>query len=130
MNYLLDTNVFLWLLLDSPELSAEARRITRDPDNEIYLSVVSVWEILVKHRLGKLPLPNEVEPAAFLRRERLRHGIEILALDEEAVGTLTRLPDYHRDPFDRMLVCQAISASMILLTPDPQIQRYPVRARW
>lgn len=130
MNYLLDTHVFLWLLLDSPELSDRVREIIRDRDNEIYLSVVSVWEILVKQRLGKLPLPRETDPAAFLRRERVRHGIEILNLDEEAVGTLSRLPDYHRDPFDRMLICQAISAAMILLTPDAQIRRYPVRAQW
>lgn len=130
MNFLLDTSVFLWVLLDSPELSASARQAIRDRDNEIFLSVVSVWEILVKHRLGKLPLPAGVAPALFLQRERIRHGIEVLALDEEAVGTLTRLPDHHRDPFDRMLICQAISASMTLLTPDAQIQLYPVRTWW
>lgn len=76
MNFLLDTSVFLWVLLDSPELSANARQAIRNGDNGIYLSVVSVWEILVKHKLGKLPLPSGVAPERFLQRERVRHGIE------------------------------------------------------
>lgn len=130
MNYLLDTSAFLWLILGSPRLSAHARGLVSDPDAGAFLSVVSVWEILVKHRLGKLPLPPGTPPAALIRLERIQHGIESLALDEEAIGHLSQLPEHHRDPFDRMLICQAISGGLTLLTPDDVIRLYPVRTAW
>lgn len=130
MNYLLDTSAFLWFILDSPQLPDRTRHIIADVHNEVYLSVVSVWEILVKHRLGKLPLPGKDHPASFIRAERMRHEIETLPLDEQAVAQIANIPDHHRDPFDRMLICQAISQGMVLVTPDRVINRYPVRTFW
>lgn len=130
MNYLLDTSTFLWFILDSPQLPARTRDIIADAESEIYLSVVSVWEIVVKHQLGKLPLPANVPPASFIRAERMRHAIETLPLDEQAVAQITNIPNHHRDPFDRMLICQAISQGMVLMTPDPVIQKYPLRTFW
>jgi PIN domain nuclease of toxin-antitoxin system len=128
VKYLLDTCTFLWLVSDSPELSEAARHLFIDPDNDIYLSVVSAWEIIVKHNLGKLPLPGA--PHDFIRNNRIRHRIETLSLDEAAVLQLSRLPDYHKDPFDRMLICQAIAGGMVILTPDSHITQYPVRTEW
>ena len=128
MRILLDTCTFLWIAVDAPELSARARDLFREPENDVYLSAVSTWEIAVKHALGRLPLPDT--PETYVPRLRQRHGIEPLALDEEVTLYSTRLPSLHRDPFDRMLVCQAIVGGMVLLTPDPGIIQYPVRAIW
>lgn len=128
MNILLDTCTFLWIVSDSPELSDTARKSFSDPANEVYLSVVSAWEIIVKHDLGKLPLPEP--PHEFIKKWRVRHDIDSLPLDEAAVLQLSRLPGYHKDPFDRILICQAIAGSLVILTPDPRITSYPVRAEW
>ena len=128
MNILLDTCTFLWVVSGSPELSDTARRLYSDPGNEVYLSVASAWEIIVKNKLGKLPLPEP--PHEFIKNWRIRHEIDTLPLNESAVLQLSRLPDYHKDPFDRILICQAIAGGMIILTPDPEITRYPVSAEW
>ena len=128
MKVLLDTCTFLWVALGAPELSKQARETFRDPENEIYLSSVSTWEIAVKHALGKLPLPSP--PRVYVPELRQTHAIESLPLHEEETLYLARLPALHRDPFDRMLVCQAIVGGMVLLTPDTAIEQYPVRVRW
>lgn len=128
MRLLLDTCTFLWLIAGAPELSTRARDLFGDPDNDIYLSAVSAWEIAVKYGLGRLPLPEA--PERFVPAQRDRHGIQPLALDEESALHLARLPRLHRDPFDRMLVCQAIVHGLVILGPDPAITQYPVRAAW
>lgn len=125
---LLDTCTFLWIVRDSPELSPVARSLFVDPENIIYLSAVSAWEISVKHGLGKLPLATL--PHIYVPNERLRHDILSLPLDEGAAGTMSRLPALHNDPFDRMLICQAITHGLTLLTPDPLIHQYPVNVKW
>lgn len=128
MRLLLDTCAFLWLIRGRAEASARARALFADPANEVYLSAVSAWEIAVKHRLGKLPLGDI--PARYVPHERARHGIAPLPLAEADVLLLDKLPDHHADPFDRMLVCQAIAQQMTILTPDPLIARYPVLTNW
>lgn len=128
MRLLLDTCTFLWIILDSPELSPGARELFSDQGNEVFLSVASTWEIIVKHRLGRLPLPEQ--PRLFLPRQRRQHGVHSLPIEEDAVLQLARLPDYHRDPFDRILICQAIAHGLVLLTPDPAVTQYPVRTAW
>jgi PIN domain nuclease of toxin-antitoxin system len=125
---LLDTCTFLWIAVGAPELSERARDVFRDPENDIYLSAVSTWEIAVKHALGRLPLPEALE--TYIPRLRQRHGIEPLALGEEVTLHVARLPPLHRDPFDRMLVCQSIVGGMTLLTPDPAIVQYAIRTLW
>jgi len=126
--YLLDTCTFLWMVAGANALSERAARIIRDPDNEVVLSAVSAWEIAVKHRAGKLPLPDR--PDVFVRTQREAHLLGSLALAEAHVLTLPKLPEFHRDPFDRMLVCQAIAEGMVILTPDAAIGQYPVRTLW
>lgn len=128
MELLLDTCTFLWIVTDAPELSGPARNLFQDRGNRIYLSAVSVWEIAVKHAMGRLELSGP--PDKFIPATRTQHGIDSLPLDEEATLFLPRLPDLHRDPFDRMLVCQALSGGLTLLTPDENIARYPVQVLW
>jgi PIN domain nuclease of toxin-antitoxin system len=128
MNVLLDTCTFLWLIEGSSKLSAIARMAFQDPSNTIHLSVVSAWEIAIKHALRRLVLADR--PERLVPSERARHGIESLPLEEHAVLHVGRLPAAHADPFDRMLVSQALAHGMVLLTPDPLIQRYPVRTLW
>jgi len=96
--------------------------------NEVYLSAVSSWEIALKHRLGRLPLPTP--PRRLVPQMREAHGIETVPLDGDAALQEAHLPDLHRDPFDRMLVCQAIVHGLVILTPDPGVEQYPVRTAW
>lgn len=128
MRLLLDTCTFLWVAGDSSELSVRAREEFAKAENEIYLSAASAWEIAVKHRLGRLPLP--VGPADFVPTQRKAHGIEPLPIDEEAALYVAQLPDLHRDPFDRLLVAQATLQGLVLMTPDPAIREYAVRTLW
>ncbi len=128
MSFLLDTCTFLWIISDASELTDKVKKLFRDTENEIYLSAVSAWEIMVKHSLGKLPLPTE--PIEFITEQRKRHEIHTLSLDEASVFHLSELPNAHRDPFDRMLVCQAIENDLRILTPDPMIKQYPVKVAW
>ncbi|MEQ1527265.1 MAG: type II toxin-antitoxin system VapC family toxin [Gallionella sp.] len=125
---LLDTCTFLWVIRDSPELSPNARSIFIDPENTIFLSAVSAWEISVKHGLGKLPLT--VSPHIYVPAERLRHNISSLPLEEGAASAVSRLPPLHNDPFDRMLICQAVTHGLTLLTPDSLIHQYHVNVTW
>ena len=82
----------------------------------------------MKYRLGRLPLPEP--PDIYVPRQRARHRIEELPYYESAALQISKLPDFHKDPFDRMLIAQSIAESMILVTPDPVIHRYPVRCLW
>lgn len=128
MTLLLDTATFLWWVTDSPRLSGPARSALTDPDNEVWLSAVSAWEIALKHTLGRLQLPEE--PEALLPRLRSQHGVGELSLSEAAALQLPKLPALHRDPFDRMLACQAIAHGMTVVTSDPALRRYPIRTFW
>ncbi|MFZ9737614.1 MAG: type II toxin-antitoxin system VapC family toxin [Prochlorotrichaceae cyanobacterium] len=124
MRILLDTHIFLWFISGNAQLSRNVRDAIRDPDNEVYLSVVSVWEAIVKYQLGKLPLPEH--PETYLPQQRDLHQIASLALEESSVLQLAKLPPLHRDPFDRMLICQALHNSLIIVTVDSAVRAYPV----
>jgi PIN domain nuclease of toxin-antitoxin system len=125
---LLDTCTFLWLVSGADELSDRARTLVADPANQVLLSASSAWEISVKHALGKLPLPDD--PRQFVATERTRHRIDALPIDEAAALNVGRLPPLHRDPFDRMLVSQAMLGGYTILTPDRSITQYPAAATW
>ncbi len=124
MKLLLDTHVFLWLISGDARLSSKLRSSIRDPENDVYLSVVSVWETIVKQQLGKLSLPEPAE--SYLPEQRKRHLIAPLPLDEASVAQLATLPNHHRDPFDRMLICQAKHWGLTIATEDAAIRAYPV----
>ena len=127
MKLLLDACTFLWIV-GGDRVSEAAAAAYRDPANEVYLSAASVWEITIKHQSGRLPLPEP--PDTLIPAERRLRGIAHLPIDEDAVYQLPKLPQLHRDPFDRILVCQAIAGSLAILTPDPLIRQYPVRVIW
>jgi PIN domain nuclease of toxin-antitoxin system len=124
---LLDSCTFLWLA-GSGSLSPLAASSIRNPSNEVFLSSVSAWEIASKHRAGKLLLPEP--PDHLIRTERELRGVAALAFDEESAFQVFRLPPLHRDPFDRMLISQAIAGGLAIVTPDPLIAQYPVRVIW
>lgn len=124
MKILLDTHTFLWYITADPKLPAAFQVAIQDPANEVYLSAASVWEAVIKYQLGKLPLPA---PAAdYLPHQRDTHGIAPLPIDEGAMGHLAALPPLHRDPFDRMLVAQALQYGLTIATVDPDVIAYPV----
>jgi PIN domain nuclease of toxin-antitoxin system len=125
---LLDTCTFLWLAGGSTSLPPAAVNGIRDPANEVYLSAVSVWEIATKYRTGRLPLPEP--PDRLIPIERDLRGVASLPFDEESALQVLRLPALHRDPFDRMLIAQAIAGSLAIVTPDPLVSQYPVRVIW
>jgi len=118
----------LWLTSDAKALSTQAKSLFKNTDNPVFLSSVSVWEILVKHQLGKLPLPTP--PKQFIIEQCNKHFIETLPLENDAIFHLAQLPNHHRDPFDRMLICQAIEHNLTLLTSDDLITQYPVKTAW
>jgi PIN domain nuclease of toxin-antitoxin system len=128
VNVLLDTCTFLWIGNGSKRLSDEARNLFGDPSNDVWLSSASAWEIAVKSSLGRLPLPAPVD--RFVPALRRELGIEALPVSEEAALMVASLPPLHRDPFDRILVGQALVEGLVILTPDPEIAAYPVRTRW
>ncbi len=125
MRVLLDTHIFLWYISAAPQMPSEMLEVLRNPQHDVYLSAVSVWEASVKYHLGKLPLPTA--PALYLPVQRELHRIATLSLDEKSIAHLDQLPPLHRDPFDRMLVCQAIEHGMSLATVDPLIRSYAVK---
>ena len=124
MRILLDTHIFLWFISGDTQFSMDIRDAIRDPDNEVYLSAVSVWEAIVKYQLGKLPLPEP--PETYLPKQRDLHQISSLNLDENSVIQLSKLPLLHRDPFDRMLICQALQNDLTIVTVDTAIRAYSV----
>jgi PIN domain nuclease of toxin-antitoxin system len=128
VNLLLDTCTFLWLVLGSSRLSARAARLIADPDNLRWLCVISVWEIAVLFSSGRFRLPSP--PQQFVRNGCGHHDIDLRWFFEADAFLEPGLPRIHRDPSDRMLVCQALSHGLTIVTPDPQIRRYPIPTAW
>src|SRR5690349_20761647 len=124
MKLLLDTHAFLWYITEDPRLRADAINAIRSESHEVFVSVVSMWEALAKHQLGKLPLPSPADE--YLRRRRQEHGFTPLAFDEPSLSHLLHLPMHHRDPFDRMLICQASQHDLRVVTSDRQFSNYPI----
>ncbi|MCP4417938.1 MAG: type II toxin-antitoxin system VapC family toxin [Chloroflexi bacterium] len=125
MELLLDTHIFLWFISGDKRLPHSWRTIIQEPANDIYLSVVSLWEVIIKFQLGKLPLPSP--PEVYLPQQRERHLISSLPLHEASVSYLAQLPNLHRDPFDRMMICQALHHNLTLVTVDAKIRAYSVK---
>ncbi|HYI13348.1 MAG TPA: type II toxin-antitoxin system VapC family toxin [Thermoanaerobaculia bacterium] len=124
MRLLLDTHAFLWYITEDPRLPGAWAEAIQEESNEVFLSVVSVWEALAKHQLGKLPLPSPADE--YLRRRREEHEVASLPFDEPSLTHLLRLPLHHRDPFDRMLICQALQHDLQVVTSDAHFVSYPI----
>jgi PIN domain nuclease of toxin-antitoxin system len=125
---LLDTHTFLWFLLDDPQLSATAKDFIIDPDNDIEVSPATYWEIAIKISLGKYELPEPYD--VFIEREITTNDFRILPIEPKHTAVLTTLPFHHRDPFDRLLIVQAIVEGMPILSIDPAFDAYPVTRLW
>ena len=124
MRLLLDTHIALWAIADSPRLSGKARRLINDPDNQIVVSAATIWEISIKHALARggpndMPISG-VNALGYFRQA----GYEILSISPAHAAAVEELPPIHADPFDRMLVAQAMNEPLRLLTADPRILRY------
>ena len=128
MRLLLDTAPFLWLAEDAPQLSEPARRGIADPANEVYLSAASSWEIAIKYGLGRLEL--RIPPEDYVPQQRRLHRIDSLPITEDTTLQVGKLPDLHRDPFDRLLVAQGIVGGLTIVTPDRLVRDYPVPTLW
>ena len=128
MRYLLDTCTLLWLARGDRALPQRVRDTLSKPGIAVTVSTASVWEIAIKHGLGRLPLP--VPLAQFLPDVRARYALDSLPIDEESALHVAKLPSLHADPFDRMLVSQAIVHGLTIVTPDPLVTQYPARTLW
>ena len=128
MRLLLDTHVFLWWASDAAELSDRVRELIGDEHNEIVFSVVSGWEIVIKSALGRLEVP---EPAdTYISSRVTSFGFTVLPVHLRHVLALTGLPDVHADPFDRLLVAQARTEGIAVLSRDERMRGYPVELIW
>jgi PIN domain nuclease of toxin-antitoxin system len=123
MKLLLDTHIFLWLIDDDKRLSAQYRQAIQDPNNEKFLSVVSIWECVIKYQIGKLNFSSS--PETYLPKERRKHLIKTLTVDENSIAQLIKLPLLHKDPFDRLIMAQALQHNLIIMTEDKLILAYP-----
>lgn len=122
MKLLLDTHLLLWAAQGRECLSSEAQRWMGDPDNELFFSVASLWEIVIKRGLGRDDF--KVDPRV-LRRSLLDNGYHELAIHSEHAVAVDALPPIHKDPFDRLLVAQATVEGITLLTADERVAEYP-----
>lgn len=130
MNYLLDTHTFLWWTDNALKLSSTVDAILRvpQPDQVVFLSVVSIWEIQIKNQIGKLPL---LQPLPTMVRNQLRlTNLRLLPIQPDHIYALNQLPKLHNDPFDRLLAAQALHENLTLLTSDALITDYPIRTVW
>lgn len=128
MKLLLDTCTVLWLARGDRSLSPRIRELIGRSGVEASVSVASAWEIAIKHGLGKLPLPLPL--AEFLPAVRARYTLSSLPVDEDSALHVAKLPRFHGDPFDRLLVSQAIVHGLTIVTSDPKITQYPARTIW
>ena len=128
MRLLLDTHTFIWWASESEKLSPRVRLLLNDPQNDLYLSTASIWEMQIKFQLGKL---TRHEPLAdSIKKQQTENALHILSVTLEHALALEHLPLHHKDPFDRMLVAQAKTEDLVLVTHDSQLAKYPIKTLW
>ena len=128
MRALLDTHVFMWWINDDPRLSEEAGLVLSDGRNELLFSVASGWEMAIKIRAGKLTVEGSLGP--YLLDRLSENAVAVLAISLRHVVGVADLAPLHRDPFDRLLISQALAENLPIVTADPEIIRYPVKTLW
>jgi len=127
MKLLLATHTLLWWDSEPEKLSQRALELCQNPENILILSVASIWEMQIKIQLGKLKIKM---PLSELIRQQQENGIGILPVEASHIFAVENLPNHHKDPFDRLLVAQAIVEDAVLVSADPLITQYPVRVDW
>ncbi len=128
MKILLDTQAFLWLSSDNKKLSKTARETFLNEKNNFFLSLVSIWEMSIKSSLGKLKFRSSME--RFILNESQENNIEQMTITFQHVIKVQTLPFYHRDPFDRLLVAQALIEDIPILSSDAALEKYGVNRIW
>lgn len=128
MTLLLDTHAFLWWVEGAPALGRRARAAVSNPDNEVFLSVASCWELAIKLSLGKLRLTQSLE--RFIPEQLTRNGFALLGIEFRHVARVADLPFHHRDPFDRVLVAQALVDELAIVSADGVFRKYGVTVVW
>lgn len=128
MKVLLDTSTFLWWVTDSDRLSDHARNVIGDGANEIWFSAVSSWEIVIKAGLGRVTLPED--PEQFLPKQCAANAFQVLSIHMRHTLRVATLPPIHRDPFDRLLIAQALTENLTILSSDTSLKGYPARVVW
>ncbi len=127
MRLLLDTHTFLWFIDDSPRLSGRAKALL-ESDVDLLLSVGSLWELAIKVSVGKLTLAQPYD--SFVQQQLTDNDIEILPISVAHLGLVITLPFHHRDPFDRLLIAQAIAEKMHIISVDGEFDAYPIKRIW
>jgi PIN domain nuclease of toxin-antitoxin system len=127
MKALLDTHTFLWAIAEDKKLSRRARELFVGP-SDLWLSVASIWEIMIKVQSSRLPLPSPTGP--YVVRKLAENRIDVLPISLDHVLRIEGLPLHHRDPFDRILIAQSLEENLPLITADPVFDRYPIQLIW
>jgi PIN domain nuclease of toxin-antitoxin system len=125
---LLDTHTFLWFILDDPQLSLTAEQLISDPTNEIAISPATYWEIAIKISIGKYSLPEPYE--IFMEREIINNNFTILPITPKHTALIVTLPFHHKDPFDRLLIAQAKSEKIPVISKDIILDQYQIKRLW
>jgi PIN domain nuclease of toxin-antitoxin system len=125
---LIDTHVLIWVILNPEKLSSSVTRLFSDRKNDIYLSLVSIWEIQIKQQLGKLNF--DLPLAELIESQQKVNDLKLLSITPEHIYALESLPHHHRDPFDRLLISQALYENMPILSVDIAFDAYPVQRIW
>src|SRR5256714_2622977 len=128
MKLLLDTHTFIWFIMGIPQLSANARALIEDVANEKFLSVASLWEMAIKLSIGKLTLTAPFD--VFIPQQLSLNGFESLNIEIAHAAVVATLPFHHRDPFDRLLIAQAMVEKMPIVSIDPSFDAYLVKRLW
>jgi len=128
MRYLLDTHTFIWFVTDSSRLSIEVKKLIEEDYNEKIFSVVSIWEMAIKHSVGRLSF--DIPFPQFIEREMRLNSMELMQIKVTHINIISSLPLHHRDPFDRLLIAQALFENMPILSVDTAFDAYAVQRIW
>ena len=128
MKYLIDTHVFLWMASEPGNLSVTAKQIIQQANNELYVSICSLWEMQIKHQLGKLEL--DLPLSELWQKQRDISGLQLLQVEEAHVWALGKLPHHHKDPFDRLLIAQAACENIAFMSSDDIMAQYDIETVW
>lgn len=128
MKLLLDTHVFIWLDTNLNKISPKVLALCENPDNQLYLSVVSAWEIQIKQQIGKLQLQVTLED--MVQTQQTDNNLIVLPIELSHVYALQELPFHHHDPFDRLIIAQASTENLLLVSADSQLSQYDIKIIW
>lgn len=128
MRVLLDTHILIWFVLDSPQLSVRVKRLIEDEKNEKLLSIASIWEMAIKQNTGKLSFGLPFKE--FVEQQLNLNSIDLLHINLDHIDVISTLPQHHRDPFDRLIIAQAIIEDIPILSRDGAFDAYPIQRLW